>query len=142
MLEDHPQLTLWLSTLGAQLPFLVTLLVAGLVLLARGDRLGAALPWALLGCGLLLVTVLASPTMQILVQRWTVDDHLPYKQVGLRLLVLSVGWSALTAAGVVALVVAILTGRPGRRAGALPPLPIQRLGGFDSEPPPPLPPEA
>ena len=112
----------------SQAPTMLVCLVACLLVLSRWQQTGPGAGWALAGFGLGLVITLVLPVTQTMIQRWQIESHVPFSQVGLVYTVVGLLWAVLHAASYGLLVAGFLTGQRPPSVGAPPPLPP--TGGF------------
>ena len=117
------ELKVLLGLFAGSLPTILVCIVAIFVVSTRGPRLAGAVPWALLGFGLLVVLSVAAPLSQVLLQRYFASHYLSFDKNGWMFGVLSVFNSALHAAGLIFLLVAVCSGRAPGLISPAPPLP-------------------
>ncbi len=108
---DSNSLTQFLGISIGNLPTVLACLVAIVVILSRGQQIGAALPWAVLGFVLALVVSFAGPFSQVWLRGYFVSHALSFTQNGWMFSVLAVFNSLVHAAALIFLLVAIFSGR-------------------------------
>ena len=112
-----------LSMSLGSLPTILACLVAMAMVLARGQRMAGALPWALSGFGLVLVMSVFGPFSGLLLQQYFASHALSYEHNAWMFGVLVVVNSTIHAAALIFLLVAVLVQRtPGTIPPSLPPI--------------------
>ena len=109
-----------LSMSVGSLPTILACLVAMGMVLARGQRLGVAVPWALLGFGLILLMSIFGPFSGLLLQQHFSSHALSFEHNAWMFGVLAIVNSSIYAAALIFLLVAVLV---QRTLGTIPPSP-------------------